>query len=98
VLFDKAASILVVLDSVEGGAGEQSWHLGSEDDARRFSFAAPAERIATWRSRALCSKEPAIALKVPAQVAVIDLGPDPAPSQARVAGNQVLWNGRAYTL
>ena len=75
VLFAKP-STLVVLDRIEGPAGEhtveQFWHLGSEDDAARFSFSAPAERFETWRSRALCTKERAAGLRVAVSGKVAD--------------------------
>jgi hypothetical protein len=61
-------SRLVITDTVEGPPGEhtveQFWHLGSAEEAARFSFGAPAERIEGWRSRALASKEPAEVLQV----------------------------------
>jgi hypothetical protein len=36
-----------------------------------------SEKIAAWRSRALCTKEPATALRVSSEAAVIDLSPAP---------------------
>jgi hypothetical protein len=59
---------VIVLDSVDGPPGEhtleQFWHLGSLEDAARFSFSAPAASVEDWRSRAFASKEPASALCV----------------------------------
>ncbi len=104
VLFDKTGAVLIVLDTVLGPAWEQFWHLGSAEDAARFSFSAPVEQIAAWRSRALCSEEPATALRVGQAVAseplaaVIDLGGEPASAAVRVEGDTVIWRGRSYTL
>ena len=104
VLFDKAGAVAIVLDSVEGAAWEQFWQLGSAEDAARFSFSAPAGQIATWRSRALCSKEPATALRVGQAVAadplaaVIDLGGEPVSAAVRVEGDTVVWRGRGYVM
>ena len=88
VLFVKPA-LLVVLDTVEGPPGEhtleQFWHLASLSDAPRFSFSAPVKTVESWRSLALCSKEPAPVLSVslrgtlPAHLAmVLDFSGRPA--------------------
>ena len=104
VLFDKAGAVAIVLDTVEGAAWEQFWQLGSAEDAARFSFSAPAGQIATWRSRALCSKEPATALRVGQAVAteplaaVIDFGGEPVSAAVRVEGDTVVWRGRGYVM
>ena len=98
IAFLKREALLLVLDTVTGGAGEQFWHLGNEEDARRFSFVQPAEVIRTWRSRALCSKEPATALKLPAGAAVIDLSPNPKAGPLHLQGDQITWFGRTYEL
>jgi hypothetical protein len=62
ILFLKPG-LVVVLDTVDAPIGEhlleQFWHLGSLTDAARFSFSAPAKTLNSWRSLALCSKEPA---------------------------------------
>jgi hypothetical protein len=67
VSFEKPAT-LAVRDTIEGPPGthriEAFWHLGTEGDAARFAFNAPAEPVQTWRSRALCAREPAVALRV----------------------------------
>jgi len=67
VLFLKPA-LVAILDRVDGPESEhlveQFWHLDSPADAARLSFSAPASIIETWRSRALCSREPATALCV----------------------------------
>jgi hypothetical protein len=59
---------LIVTDTVDGPKGthtvEGFWHLESAEDAARFTFNAPAERVEAWRSRALCAKEKAVALRV----------------------------------
>ena len=104
MLFDKTGAVVIVLDTVRGPAWEQFWHLGSAEDAARFSFSAPAEQIAASRSRALCSEEPATALRVGQAVAseplvaVIDLRREPASAAVRVEGDTVIWRGRSYTL
>jgi hypothetical protein len=100
VLFVKAKALVIVLDTVEGAEGESFWHLGSEDDAHRFSFTTPVERIATWRSRALCAKEPAIALVgrgvSSGQATVIDLNEVPVAAPVRLEGSEVTWQGESY--
>jgi hypothetical protein len=67
VVFSKPG-LIVVLDTVEGPSGdhrlEQSWHLASLSDGTRFSFSAPAKAFESWRSLALCSREPAPVLSV----------------------------------
>ncbi|MEO8370738.1 MAG: alginate lyase family protein [Candidatus Solibacter sp.] len=67
VLFLKPSRV-VILDSVDGPEGErlveQFWHLDSPADAARLSFSAPAISNEGWRSRALCSREPATVLCV----------------------------------
>ncbi|HEY1497123.1 MAG TPA: alginate lyase family protein [Candidatus Solibacter sp.] len=101
VLFAKRG-LLVVLDTVEGPAGEhtleQFWHLSALDDAGRFSFSAPAETVESWRSLALCSKQTAPALTVgvrstlPARIAmVLDLSGQPVstPLEIRVQGDAI---------
>jgi hypothetical protein len=99
VLFHKIDAVLLVVDSVEGPDAEQFWHLGSAEDAARFSFAAQPERIEGWRSRALCSREPAPVLRVAApSAAVIDLGSSPAPSPVRTEDGRVIWRDRTYVL
>ena len=88
IAFVKPATV-VVLDTVDGPSGEhtleQFWHLDSAEDAARFSFSAPVEVVDAWRSRALCSREPATALciavrgQLPAHMAaVLDLSECPA--------------------
>ncbi len=110
IRFLKSAGCVVVLDTVEGPAGEhileQFWHLGAAEDAGRLAFTAPAESLAGWRSRALGSREPAPVLRVtyqgplPAQMAaVLDLSGNPAPGAVRLSGEAekvvVAWNGRS---
>jgi hypothetical protein len=102
ILFLKPATLLV-LDTVDGPWGdhtlEQFWHLDSAEDASRLSFSAPAEVVDTWRSRALCSREAAKALRVtlrgplPAHMAaVLDLSDCPASGslEIRTAGDAIL--------
>jgi hypothetical protein len=102
IVFVKPATV-VVLDTVDGPSGEhtleQFWHLGSAEDAARFSFSAPVEVVDAWRSRALCSREPATALCIkvrgplPAHMAaVLDLSECPAsgPLEIRTEGNAIL--------
>ena len=98
VLLFKAEAVLIVVDTVEGGSGEQFWHLGADDDAQRFSFAELPVVVRTWRSRALCSKEPATALKLPAGAALIDLSPNPKSATLDLHGGQITWCGRTYDL
>jgi hypothetical protein len=101
VLFAKPA-LLVVLDTVEGPAGEhtleQFWHLSSLADVGRFSFSAPAKTVESWRSLALGSKQTAPALAVvvrstlPARIAmVLDLSAQPVstPLEVRVQGDAI---------
>ena len=73
VEFRKAARRLRIQDHVEGPEWEQWWHLGSEEEEQRFRFESEAERVATWRSRALCSKERAVALRTHSPTVEIDL-------------------------
>ena len=102
IVFVKPATV-VVLDTVDGPSGEhtleQFWHLDSAEDAARFSFSAPVEVVAAWRSRALCSREPATALCItvrgplPAHLAaVLDLSESPAsgPLEIRTEGDAIL--------
>jgi hypothetical protein len=102
IAFVKPATV-VVLDTIHGPAGdhtlEQFWHLDSAEDAARFSFSAPSEVVDAWRSRVLCSREPATALVVmvlgplPAHMAaVIDLSESPAggPLEVRTDGDAIL--------
>jgi hypothetical protein len=102
MVFVKPA-IVIVLDTVDGPSGEhtleQFWHLDSADDAARFSFSAPAAVLATWRSRALCSREPATALCVTLRstlpthmAAVLDLTESPVngPLEIRTDGDTIL--------
>jgi len=102
ILFVKPATV-IVLDTVDGPSGdhtlEQFWHLDSAEDAARFSFSAPVEVVDAWRSRALCSREPATALCItvrgplPAHIAaVLDLSESPAsgPLEIRTEGNAIL--------
>jgi hypothetical protein len=101
ILFLKP-TLLVVLDSIEGPAGqhllEQFWHLGAITDMVRFSFSTPAKALESWRSFALCAKEPASVLSValqstlPAHLAmVLDLSDRPAstPLEIRQDGESV---------
>jgi hypothetical protein len=102
IVFVKPATV-VVLDTVDGPSGEhtleQFWHLDSAEDAARFSFSAPVEVVDAWRSRALCSREPATALcimvrgRLPAHMAaVLDLSECPAsgPLEIRTEGDAIL--------
>jgi hypothetical protein len=102
VLFLKPDAV-VVLDRVDGPTGEhlveQYWHLDSPGDAGRLSFSAPASLVDTWRSRALCSREPAKALCVSVRAelpvylaAVLDLGGSPVrlPVEVRVTDSVLL--------
>jgi hypothetical protein len=102
ILLVKPTTVMV-LDTVDGPSGdhtlEQFWHLDSAEDAARFSFSAPAEVVETWRSRALCSREPATALCItvrgplPAHMAaVLDLSESPAsgPLEIRNGGDAIL--------
>jgi hypothetical protein len=102
IVFVKPATV-VVLDTVDGPSGEhtfeQFWHLNSAEDAARFSFSAPVEVVDAWRSRALCSREPATALcitlrgRLPAHMAaVLDLSECPAsgPLEIRTDGDAIL--------
>jgi hypothetical protein len=94
IVFVKPATV-VVLDTVDGPSGEhtleQFWHLGLAEDAARFSFSAPVEVVDAWRSRALCSREPATALCItvrgplPAHMAaVLDLSECPASGRLEI--------------
>jgi hypothetical protein len=108
VQFLKSAGYVVVLDTVEGPAGEhlleQFWHLGAAEDAARLAFNAPFETLAGWRSRALGAREPAPVLRVtlrgpvPARLAaVLDLTANPAPGALRLSEEDgkwvATWNG-----
>ena len=94
---------LVVLDTVDGPPGdhtlEQFWHLDTPEDAARLSFSAPAEFVEAFRSRTLCSMEPATALCVtlrgplPAHIAaVLDFSASPSggPLEIRAEGGAIL--------
>ena len=94
ILFLKPSRV-VILDHVDGLAGEhlveQFWHLASPEDAARLSFSAPPTVIGTWRSRALCSREPATALCVTLRgtmpiliAAVLDLSDNPASAAIQI--------------
>ena len=109
VVFLKPATV-VVLDTVDGPSGEhtleQFWHLDSAEDAARFSFSAPVEVVDSWRSRALCSREPATALcvtvraRLPAHMAaVLDLSQCPAsgPLEIRFEGDAILVGRTPWT-
>jgi hypothetical protein len=102
VVLVKADAVLIVVDHVEGGSGEASWHLGSDQDAQRFSFTAAAKRVDAWRSRALCTKERAVALVgeafSPDHATVIDLGTHPVSVPVQWNGEEVVWQGRVYRL
>jgi hypothetical protein len=67
VVFEKPARVQVV-DVIEGPPGEHTvegfWHIGSAEDRSRFSLSGEAECVGSWRSRTLCSKERAVALRV----------------------------------
>jgi hypothetical protein len=102
ILFMKPATV-IVLDTVDGPSGdhtlEQFWHLDSAEDAARFSFSAPPEVMDAWRSRALCTREPAAVLCVtvrgalPAHMAaVLDLSASPTSGmlEIRTDGEAVL--------
>ncbi len=102
VVFVKPATV-IVLDTVDGPSGdhtlEQFWHLDSAEDAARFSFSTPPEVVDAWRSRALCSREPATALCVtvrgplPAHMAaILDLSESPASGtlEIRTDGDAIL--------
>ena len=101
ILFAKPA-LLIVCDSVDGPPGdhtlEQFWHLESLADAARFSFSASAAAIESWRSRALCVKEPSPALSVAVRgplplhiAAVIDFSDHPVstPVEVHVEGSRI---------
>lgn len=98
VLFVKKDAVVCVLDTVEAPVWEQYWRLGREDDAVRFSFSAPPERVAAWRSRALGAKEPATALKVSCSATVIDLSPHPRSGPVQVMEDRITWQGREWVL
>jgi len=94
ILFLKPA-IVAVLDQIDGPEGdhlvEQFWHLESPADAARMSFSTPADAIETWRSRALCSREPATALCVTLRgtlpiyiAAVLDLSAAPVTGALQI--------------
>jgi hypothetical protein len=64
ITFEKAESKLVIEDRVEGEEPvEIHWHLGSAEDARRIRSSVPLIEVEGFRSRALCSKEPAPVLR-----------------------------------
>jgi hypothetical protein len=110
LVFLKPATV-IVLDTISGPSGdhtlEQFWHLDSAEDAARFSFSAQFEMVDAWRSRALCSKEKARALRVMLQgplpthiAAVVDLSRSPVsgPLEIRADGDDILvgrspWSG-----
>jgi hypothetical protein len=109
VVFSKPG-LLVVLDTVEGPAGEhrlgQFWHLASLPDTARFSFSAPARAFESWRSLALCSREtaPVLSLAVcetlPARMAMaLDLSDHPAAGalEIRVEGGAVAVGRRPWS-
>jgi Heparinase II/III-like protein/Heparinase II/III N-terminus len=102
IVFMKPATV-IVLDTVDGPSGdrtlEQFWHLDSPQDAARFSFSAPAAVVDTWRSRALCSREPATALCIAVRgplpvymAAVLDLAESPKSGalEIRLDGDAIL--------
>jgi hypothetical protein len=102
IVFMKPDTV-VVLDTVDGPPGEhtleQFWHLGSAEDAARFSFSAPAEVLDTWRSRAFGIREPATAVcatlrgQLPAHMAaVLDLSASPVSGllEIRTEGDAIL--------
>jgi hypothetical protein len=94
-LFLKREQVLVVLDSVDGPAGEhlleQFWHPGSLAGARRLSTSGTAEVLEGWRSHALCSREPAplvrVAYRGPLPIdmaAVLDLSGAPSHGEVKL--------------
>ncbi|MEO8592529.1 MAG: heparinase II/III family protein [Candidatus Solibacter sp.] len=102
IIFVKPATV-AILDRVDGPEGEhlveQFWHLDQPADAARLSFNSPAIEIDTWRSRALCSREPAKALCVSRRAslpiylaAILDLSAAPAagPLEIRLEGEDVV--------
>jgi hypothetical protein len=102
ILFMKPATV-IVLDTVDGPPGdhtlEQFWHLESAEDAARFSFSAPPEAVGGWRSRALCSREPATVLCVTVRsalpthmAALLDLSASPTSGalEIRTEGDAIL--------
>jgi len=108
VLFAKPSTV-VVLDRIDGAPGEhtveQFWHLGAEEDAGRFSFSAPVEKVETWRSRALCMKERAAGLRIavsaelPVEIAaVIDLSAEVIAGPVEVRGDEVMWRNQVLTM
>ena len=75
IVFNKPDSVLRIQDTVDAPNWSQHWHLGDASDAQRFSFDSPAETVDGWRSRALCTKEPAPVLKTTSASTTIDLAP-----------------------
>ncbi|MGA3095273.1 MAG: alginate lyase family protein [Bryobacteraceae bacterium] len=95
VLFLKRERALVALDSVDGPAGEhlleQFWRPASLAEASRLSTSGSAEVLEGWRSRALCSREPAPVLRVayrgplPSHMAaVLDLSEAPSNGEVKL--------------
>ena len=93
-LFLKREQALLLLDSVDGPAGEhlleQFWHPASISEARRLSTSGTAEILESWRSHALCSKDPAPALRVAYRgrlpmdmAAVLDLSGTPSKHEVK---------------
>jgi hypothetical protein len=94
-LFLKRERLLLLLDSVDGPAGEhlleQFWHPASLAEARRLSTSGTAEILEGWRSHALCSREASPALRVarrgglPMDVAaVLDLSETPSNHEVKL--------------
>jgi hypothetical protein len=98
IFFAKQDALLLIRDLVNAPEWQQHWHLGDESGAERFSFTSPAENIETWRSRALCAREPATALRSRAEAVVIDLSPKPTKAHVHLKDNQITWKNRTYTL
>lgn len=109
ITFVKPATVIVV-DTVEGPPGdhtlEQFWHLAAAEDTARFSFSAPAAVVDAWRSRALCSREPATALcstvrgPLPVHMAaMLDLSesPESGPLEIRIDGDAILVGRSPWT-
>ena len=110
IVFLKPAKV-IVLDTVDGPPGahtlEQFWHVDTAEDAARFSFSAPVEMLDVRRSRALCSMEPATALRItvrgtlPAHMAAaLDLSETPAsgPLGIRTDGDAILVGRTPWSL
>ena len=99
LLFLKHEQVLVALDSVDGPAGEhlveQFWRPASLEEARRLSTSGTAEVLEGWRSHALCSREPAPALRVayrgPLPIdmgAVLDLSGAPTNGEVKLLAEE----------